>query len=256
MIVLDLDLDYFLDCPVYDRDHSSNVRVTDEDCVGSVWSEERVRIFLENNLGLSKDKKVKGRVFNGHDEALYFWDELIEKKELVAPFSVVHVDSHPDLGYVCTGNGFIFDELIFRPLECRKPRYCQNYEDDGKYYNIDIANYLLFGVAFRWFSKIIYCANPNCDCGAIPREIINREVDPDLPKASRFTIKLKPSDTAGVSSNKIPNEPSIPLYIVPTVEEVQFSGQFDFISIAQSPNYTPEKADFILDIFKEYVDEI
>lgn len=256
MIVLDLDLDYFLDCPVCEQNHSSDARVTDESCVQSVWSEERVRAFLENNLGLSKDKKIKGRVFKGHDEALYFWNELIEKKELVAPFSVVHVDSHPDLGFGCVGRSFIYDELIYYPIECRTPRCCENYQVDGRFYNIDIGDYLLFGVAFRWFSKIIYCANPNCDCGAIPREIINREVDPDLPKASRFTIKLKPSDTAGVPSNKIPNEPSTPLYIVPTVEEVKCRGQFDFISIAQSPNYTPENADFILDIFREYVDEI
>ena len=52
MMVLDLDMDYFLDHPVSNRNHDTEKRVEDEECVKSVWTEERVRYFLENNLGL------------------------------------------------------------------------------------------------------------------------------------------------------------------------------------------------------------
>lgn len=250
MRVLDIDLDYFLDAPVNEQDHSSDSRVTDSGCVESVWSEKRVRSFLENNLGLSKDKKIKGRVFKGHDEALYFWEDLICNEKLETPFSVVHIDSHPDLGYGGLGKCFVLEELILRQLEYRKPRYCKDCEFDGRFYNIDIGDYLLYGVAFRWFSDIIYCSNPNSDCGAIPTEVLDNKVPDRLLKTTTFHIKLQPRNDVGF------DEPRIPLVIIPNIEEVHFDGMFDFASIAQSPNYTPKNADYILDVFREYIEEI
>ena len=40
------------------------------------------------------------------------------------------------------------------------------------------------------------------------------------------------------------------------IEDVKFDGKFDYAVMAQSPNYTPASADFILDIFREYIEEI
>ena len=48
----------------------------------------------------------------------------------------------------------------------------------------------------------------------------------------------------------------VELRIIPTIEDVKHSGDFDFVVLAQSPNYTPASADFIIDIFKEYITEI
>lgn len=50
-------------------------------------------------------------------------------------------------------------------------------------------------------------------------------------------------------------EPEVPMLIIPTIEAVNYNGDFDFIVMAQSPNYTPASADFIMDIFREYMDE-
>lgn len=50
-------------------------------------------------------------------------------------------------------------------------------------------------------------------------------------------------------------EPEVPFCIIPKVEHVRFDGNFDFAVLAQSPNYTPASADFIIDIFREYIDE-
>ena len=236
MRVLDLDLDYFLDMPVHDVDYSSNKRVVDSECIKSVWSEERVRAFLENNLGLSKKHKVEGRLLKGHDEALYFWGDLLEAKKLVAPFSVVHVDSHADLS---------FGDI---------PRYCKDCEFDGRYYNIGIGNYLLYALAFRWISDLSYCANPNCDAGDIPKEILTKRIPECLIEPYSLHIKLCHTDEC--CTYKKPQEPKIPLQIIPKIEQVQNDKQFDFISVAQSPNYTPKNADYILDIVKEYIVEI
>ena len=50
-------------------------------------------------------------------------------------------------------------------------------------------------------------------------------------------------------------EPEVPFLIIPTIEDVHFDGDFDFAVLAQSPNYTPASADFIMDIFREYIIE-
>ena len=41
--------------------------------------------------------------------------------------------------------------------------------------------------------------------------------------------------------------------IIPTVEAVKYNGNFDYAVMAQSPNYTPASADFILEMFSEYI---
>ena len=43
--------------------------------------------------------------------------------------------------------------------------------------------------------------------------------------------------------------------IIPTIEDVSFDGDFEYAVLAQSPNYTPASADFIMDIFREYIEE-
>lgn len=50
-------------------------------------------------------------------------------------------------------------------------------------------------------------------------------------------------------------EPEVPFLIIPTIDDVHFDGDFDFAVLAQSPNYTPASADFIMDIFREYIIE-
>ena len=90
MKILDIDLDYFMDTVASFIDEDSSLRL-DEECYGeSVWSETQVRDFLENNLGLSKERKIQGRVVRGHNESLIFWKELIFNKVLSTPFEVVH----------------------------------------------------------------------------------------------------------------------------------------------------------------------
>ena len=41
--------------------------------------------------------------------------------------------------------------------------------------------------------------------------------------------------------------------IIPTIDDVKYDGDFDFVGLAQSPNYTPIEADYIMELFKEYV---
>lgn len=254
MRVLDLDLDYFLNSPVYEIDYDSVARITDEMCIESVWSEERVRNFLEQNLKLSKNRKVEGRILIGHDEALYFWDELIDSHRLIAPFSVVHIDSHADLSYGDTTKSFILNNLIFWKQDIRSPRFCKDCEYDGHFYNIGIGNYLLYAIAFGWISDLTYCANPEGEMGDIPQEILTKQIPDRLSKPYNSCIRLRPTEP--YPETEIPQEIPVPLHIIPKIEYVQTDANSDFLSIAQSPNYTPESADYILDIVREYIQEI
>ena len=80
MKLLDLDMDYFMDRIATDIAESVEERLSEEDYGDYVWDEKRVRAFVENNLGLSKYKKIKGRIVVGHNEALFFWQELVDAR--------------------------------------------------------------------------------------------------------------------------------------------------------------------------------
>mgnify|MGYP001659185438 FL=1 len=40
------------------------------------------------------------------------------------------------------------------------------------------------------------------------------------------------------------------------IRDYEFNGKIEQINMAQSPNYTPASADFIMDIIREYIIEI
>ena len=119
MRVLDLDMDYFMKSVATFIGESETDRLPEDDYGDYVWTEREVRDFLENNLGLSKGNKIRGRVVAGHNESLFFWRELIEKGELTTPFDVIHVDSHADLGLGYRSWAHILDYL---PLDDGKSR--------------------------------------------------------------------------------------------------------------------------------------
>lgn len=119
MRVLDLDMDYFMKSVATFINESEPERLPEEDYGDSVWSEREVRNFLEGNLGLSKQNRIRGRVVAGHNESLFFWRELIEKGDLSTPFDVIHVDSHADLGLGYSSWTHILDYLLYYPVEER-----------------------------------------------------------------------------------------------------------------------------------------
>ena len=71
----------------------------------------------------------------------------------------------------------------------------------------------------------------------------------DVPKQRASTKERRLFIDTGVK------EPEVPMTIIPTIEDVSFDGDFEYAVLAQSPNYTPASADFIMDIFREYIEE-
>lgn len=58
MRILDLDMDYFMKCDVHSSSELYEDRLDEKEYGDKVWSEQEVRNFLENNLGLSKKQKI------------------------------------------------------------------------------------------------------------------------------------------------------------------------------------------------------
>lgn len=266
-MILDLDMDYFMD-DIATRILDTFTERLDEDMYGGyVWSEKRVRNFLENNLGLSTNNKIKGRIVSGHNEALHFWSELIDKNMLKPPFEVIHVDSHADLGFGYSSWKYILEELLKYPVP-ERPKYNYYRDYDGSMKKEAIGDYLLFAIAYQWISKLTYCANPYLPGSDLIYETLKDYHDEmRWYKTFELTIqlthnpKLERPSTSDTEErirsyfSKSQTEPEIPLRVIPTVEDVKFNGDFKYLVFAQSPNYTPQSADFILKIIKEYIVE-
>ena len=266
VIVLDLDLDYFMKKVASSIEESVTDRLPDKDYGSCVWKEDEVRNFIENNLGLSKKNRIKGCIVKGHNEALFFWKDLIDQNKLVVPFSVVHVDSHADLGLGYFSLDYIKNRLLKYPVENRFENRFYKLDEITK--DIGIGDYLLYAIAFRWIDRLTYCANPKDNKNDYHWEILKEFKEKFIyNKPVSQTIQLAYNDNMETpyyySSNEEKEEywktaikePEVPFVIIPTIEDVNYDGNFDYIIVAQSPNYTPKRADFILEILSEYIDQ-
>ena len=267
MKILDLDMDYFMDQVATFVSDTSTERLPEEHYGEYVWEEDRVRNFIENNLGLSRDRKIKGRVVVGHNEALFFWKELIKNGDLTTPFEVIHVDSHADLGLGYSSWEYILETLLqYSILE--RPMHNQYIDCFGKVTREGIGDYLLFAIAYGWISKLTYCANPKGEKNDYVYVILknfheNYIWDKPVENIIQLVYNPKMEIPEYDDSEKIKTDyfetgirdPEVPMLIIPTIEDVKYSGDFDFAVLAQSPNYTPASTDFVMDIFREYIDE-
>ena len=261
-------MDYFMDEIAFNISQNINERLPEEYYSSYVWSRMRVIKFLENNLGLSKNNKIKGRIISNHNEAILFWKELISKGELITPFEVIHVDSHADLGLGYSSWQHILDCLLSYPVHERQEynKYIDCFGNESKE---GIGDFLLFAVAYQWISKLVYCANPNGDKDDYLLEILkdfHEECIRDKPVTNIIQLAYNSNmERPDYYESKLIKEkyfnteikdPEVEMIIIPTIEDVKYSGDFDYIVMAQSPNYTPASADFILDILKEYICEV
>ena len=231
MRVLDLDMDFFLSgpCPLAPLGERPQ-----EDCV-SVWSEEAVVRFLEDQCGLDRDHPVPGAIFDTHDKALDFWAARLEEGSLTAPFDVVHVDTHSDLAFGPPGTGYVLNVVLSRGVKLRADIAAHR-----KAVELDEANYLLFALAFRWVSRLAYVRNPK-SLQDIPKQLLDGEGNIRL---CSFVSRLM----EGMNGP----EPAIPFDVYDDYRTFKQTG-YDFVTMAQSPRYAPESADRIMEIVGRYI---
>jgi hypothetical protein len=273
--VLDLDLDFFV-WPIAHYQHG-NQRLPAEECK-NLCSEGEVCHFLENHCRLSKDNRIPGVQVVEHEDAFRVWRRWLGKGKITAPFTVVHVDAHADLGAGLNQTcHYIETDLLARPIH---ERSAPLFGPTG----LNSGNYLAFAIANRWIDRLLYVyptdpTPPEEQNRGDPADIArleelykalgDMEGDDDLsPPVSDLphwcfrnhdwrtgVIELaQRTPQAYLQLNSVPVqvEPGVPFEVRP-FGEFQFSG-FTHMVVAQSPQYTPALADLLLPIIQEYFD--
>ena len=235
MRVLDLDLDFFLSAPCPFAEEGKRPA----DGCASPMKADAVRTFLEKNCGLSKDHPLPGRVFDTHDKALLFWNELRLEGRLTVPFTVTHVDAHTDLGIAQKGYPFVRHSVLTRPIEKRF-----DFDAFREQKQMNEANYLVFAIAARMVGRLENIRNPK-SLTDFPAEMKSGENKIRLYTAFPSLFEAK---------NGI--EPEVEYLCYEDYTCYRVREKFDFISLAISPRYTPKSADGLAEVIGEYMKEV
>lgn len=250
MRILDIDLDFFInDIANFRSDYGE--RLSDDEYFP--WEEDKVKEFLECKCGLSKNNKIKGRIFKHHNEAFFFWRELIQNNMLETPFEVIHIDAHADLGLGDASWVYIMQNLLHRPLE--KRFYPERFRYKNDYYKFSFANYLAFALGCRWIKTLTFVTHPNWE-NDLPYLLFK-----DLTEESGI-IQLRKYDKKidlGVENlNRIKPvelEKEVPFYLIPSEQFVN-TEEVMFVSLCKSPGFTPKTADKLIPIISEFLELI
>jgi hypothetical protein len=145
--VLDVDLDFFVWPPF--RREPTHERLPESECQSLMTPEEVCR-FLEGRCHLSVQTRIPGQEFDEHQEAFHTWRRWLLEGKLSAPFSVIHVDAHADLGSAFRPTSrYVETELLALPVA---DRYAPRFGPDG----LDSGSYLLGAIAARWVCRLAY----------------------------------------------------------------------------------------------------
>lgn len=236
MRVLDIDLDFFLAdcCPLAEKGERPVLAGHEP------WPEAQVTAFLEEQCGLSTEHPAPGRVFETHDQALTFWQEMQQAGRLTAPFAVTHVDAHSDLGIGYPGPGFVLYNVLAQATDKRV--------DVPGYYaqrKLDEANYLLFALAFRWVSSLDNVRNPRSRKD-IPPELLTPGRDDEIRLCSLTSRLFEKQNGA---------EPAVPFHVYDSYADFRAEGSYDFVTLAISPRYAPAEADALVEVIRRYIKE-
>lgn len=232
--VLDLDMDFFL------SDVCALAAPGERPCAREAqpWDEAAVRAFLEQRCGLSRERRVPGRVFETHDGALWLWREWARAGRIAPPFHVTHVDAHSDLGIGRPGPAYVLETVLAMPPASRGD--LERYRREGK---LDEANYLLFALALGYVSSLENVRNPRSR--------------PDVPPRIQTGGALRLRSTISLLIPRYDfHEPEIPYRAFDDWRDFQADAPYALASMAVSPRYAPREADFIAGVFREYIVEI
>jgi len=244
MRILDIDLDYFAQGALYFPDETAGRPPAE---IFPPWDATEVEEFLEENCGLTKSKRIPGFLIETHDQAFYIWNELLDSKKLYAPFEVVHVDAHADLGLGDASYVYILKELLKYPPEKRVDYLCRSKLYEG--------NYLAFALACRWISSLTYVQQSDCGTGGDLLGYYFRDYD---DQSGYIEMPIWNSDT-DLALTQWPRperrEPAIPFRNIGRLEYKE-NTPFDYGSLSISPAYTAQETEKLIPVISEYIDLI
>jgi hypothetical protein len=258
--VLDIDLDFFLNRRLDGRSDDPNKRPDDDDLIA--WSAADVTAFLEGTLNI---RKSPGAIVQSHDEVFYHWRNLIDRRELAAPFRVVHVDAHSDLGMGFPSWAYLHSEFLSMSIS-ERPNAKKG--DWG----VNFGSFLAFAFGCRWISQADFVINRNWH-DDIPRTLLSQKshelVEEKAPNGvlpyGGYELEVELMQTPiwdpmtslwdSMEVRKPIGEPRVPFNIIPaeSVGDRHAHTGWDYIFLSHSPGYVPRSADHLLDHIGEYI---
>lgn len=244
MIVLDIDLDFFLN--EIPTPNTSEGRCSPVDFIP--WKEDEVRSFLAGRCNVSEP--LPGAIVTNHDEVFHQWHELIQAGELTIPFDLIHIDSHADMGMA------MFRRDCIRHLYCnllhKKPRArIEECTSDASW--VDSGNYVLFAVACVWIASLKYVHHPQLriDLHDIPDVLFqNNYMFSDALQLKRYSPDLENDSARFTESEPEGFESEVPFEMIHP-NSFQMEAVPSYLFVAHSPEYTPPTSDNLLEVFRE-----
>lgn len=253
MKILDIDLDFFLN-----RKHcgtvTSIVRLSGTDFIP--WTFIDVENFLENNCGLSKTKKVPGKIFTHHDEFFYFLRKLQEQNDFGLTISIDHVDAHGDLGTGDSSYKYIATSVLRKPLTERPYVEIINGLE-----GLSAGNFLAFAIACRWIDCLNYINNIEWTDDCPWFNFRDFEPNTNFIQLKQFTCQQFQDILYGNghmidrarATIPVAYEPEVPFRVL-DYNLFRNTDNYDYIFLTQSPGFTPESSDKLIPIIKQYID--
>lgn len=252
---------------IFFLDEISQCCCSDEDRLfaGSIGvrSEAYLRNFLETHLGLNPLHKLPATLVDSHDRVL---DEIVSLG-FDDRHWIVHVDAHGDMGYNTHAQDRLID-LAQTSLDFRRSLSMDAYrnEDSSTKFHEELneGNYLLYAVFLDVLERIDYVYhedNNSSSPGMDLPYLCVANIDDDMRRVIKIPQINESCDLAEPSIRvsfpyryELPGSKNagIPLALVDP-DECSYSGDFDYVFLAQSKKYTPPEADDLLNVFAEYL---
>lgn len=166
----------------------------------------------------------------------------------------------------------IFTDILSLPVK----RRCNIEDYPIEYAKPKMGDYLLFAIACRWISSLVYVVHPESKgddylwfCvrqgekdvttggGFRSHENLTVENVIHLPCLAGEDMKnfLLRNNLREICNNST-QEPEVPFIITNDYDSIKSFGTFDYLVFSKSPNYTIASGDYIVDIIREYIEEI
>lgn len=235
MRMLDIDMDFF-QTEIHNFDSDKDTFLNDDRI--KVWPDEKIVKFLEEQCGLDKNNKIKGRIVKHHVEAFSFWQELVNIQKDITPFSVTHIDAHSDLAFSASTSYYKFLKSLDKDENQIKLRNGEIF--DGQEHLIDSGNYLLDAIIMGWIKKVNYVFHPDLDYLDVFDYIVECVKS---NKLFRFNF-----------CDYIKNKNILLELIHPT--NYRSKVKYDYIAVALSPSFVKKEMVEKLEILKDYIEFI
>lgn len=260
MLVLHIDLDFFVDPIVYYRT-DSGPRPEDQEFRTEKLAS--VKKFLAEQCLLPARSKLPGAAVIHNDEVFGELEKVISSGKLTTPFEMIHIDAHADLGVGEHDRSFerISTDILHRPVSERPAAVRDGFGALG------FGNWLAYSLACRWIDKMTVVRHPAAKDDLHPGYFVEY-LQPkwmQRPAVRELNLRMQPllrsewesgawklTGRWGKKLSKPVEAPLIPTTVVER-DQFQLDRRPDFLFLCLSPGYSPPAVDKLFAGLKKYL---